>query len=420
MEKEKVIIIAANINKNINDEIQELTNLCSACSMDVLEFIIQNIDNINSKTYLGPGKLKEVKALIDALEVDAIVANDELSPLQINNMQDLLDVVIYDRPYVILEIFKRRAKTKEAILQVDIASLYYLLPRLVGLRSNLSRQRGGGGNALHGRGGGETKLELDRRNIIDRIAYLKKELKILTIERQLQRKKRKRSNLPLVALVGYTNSGKSTTLNALLQYSKKTKKVVFTKDMPFATLETATRLIKLNNNHEFLIVDTIGFVHKLPFQLIEAFKSTLEEIKEADLILHIVDCSSRFYLEQINTTEAILKEIGVNNIPVLYVLNKIDKISDEFFIPPNSEDYLRISAKEQINLDQLIAHIEEALFNKEIIATFLIPYPKGEIVNLLSSESAIKAMKHTNEGTLITAQVSPALLAKLQAYEQKI
>lgn len=422
MNRQKAILIGVNLynNEHIFYELEELRNLCFSCDIEPIDVVVQKSSYFNPKTYIGKGKLEEINLIATAQEVEVLIFNDQLSATQITNIQNHTELIIYDRTYIILEIFKRRAKTKEAILQADIASLQYMLPRLVGLGSNLSRQRGGGNNALHGRGSGETKLELDRRNISDRISLIQKQLKSLTKERLVQRKKRNRSNIPIVSLVGYTNSGKSSLLNALLGYSKHLHKEVFTKNMPFATLQTATRLVRLHNNHEFLLVDTIGFVHKLPLQLIDAFKSTLEEIKESSLILHVVDAANINYHEQVFITNQLLKEIGVTNIPMVFVFNKSDLTSEDFFIPPIYDKAIVVSATNKINLEQLISDIEETLYSSDIITTFLIPYNKGDIVTLLNQESAVKAIKYLPEGTQLTTQINPFLLAKLQEYEQKI
>ena len=294
---EKGIIVGVNTSKDeksFKNEMKELSSLCEACNIEIVEEVTQNLTEQNIKTYIGKGKIEELKIAISATDADVIICNDELTPSQISTLQNILDVLVFDRTYVILEIFKRRAKTKEALLQVDIASLRYMLPRLSGLRSGFSRQRGAGGMA-HGKGKGETQLEIDRRNIGSRISLLKQELDQLTNNRKVQRVQRKKNNFKTVCLVGYTNSGKSTTLNTLLSYSKDVKKEVFEKDMLFATLETSTRKIKLENNRQFLVTDTVGFVSKLPHELVEAFKSTLEEIKECDLILHVVDSSNEHF-----------------------------------------------------------------------------------------------------------------------------
>ena len=417
---EKGIIVGVNTSKNeqlFNNELKELKSLCEACNIEIVEEVTQNLDEINIKSYIGKGKLEELKIAINATDADVIICNDELSPSQISNLQDILDVLVFDRTYVILEIFKRRAKTREAILQVDVASLKYMLPRLSGLRNGFSRQRGAGGMA-HGKGKGETQLEIDRRNIASRISLLKKELSDLTNNRQIQRKKRKDNNFKTVCLVGYTNSGKSTTLNRLLQYSKDIKKEVLEKDMLFATLETSTRKIKLENNCQFLVTDTVGFVNKLPHDLVEAFKSTLEEIKECDLILHVVDSSNEQFEEQIKATNNVLDSIGVKDIPILYVFNKIDKVDGYFYIPPQYENAIRISSKKDININNLLLEIQNLLFKPFKTTTFIIPYSKGEIINNLKENANVLEIDY-QEFIYVKASVNEYLYNLYNKYEKK-
>lgn len=416
---EKGIIVGVNTSKNDKiflNELKELTSLCEACNIEIVEEVTQNLDEQNIKSYIGKGKLEELQIAINATDADVIICNDELSPAQISNLQDILGILVFDRTYVILEIFKRRAKTREAILQVDIASLKYMLPRLSGLRSGFSRQRGAGGMA-HGKGKGETQLEIDRRNISSRISLLKKELSDLTNNRQVQRKKRKENNFKTVCLVGYTNSGKSTTLNRLLQYSKEIKKEVFEKDMLFATLETSTRKIKLENNFQFLVTDTVGFVNKLPHDLVEAFKSTLEEIKECDLILHVVDSSNENFDNQIEATNSVLESIGVKDIPILYVFNKIDKIDGYFYIPPQYENAIRISSKADININNLLLEIQKLLFKPFKTTTFIIPYSRGEIINHLKENANILEIDY-QEFIYVKASVNEHLYNLYKKYEK--
>ena len=417
---EKGIIVGVNTSKNDQifiNEMKELKALCEACNIEIVEEVTQNLDEQNIKSYIGKGKLEELKIAINATDADVIICNDELSPSQISNLQDILNVLVFDRTYVILEIFKRRAKTKEAILQVDVASLKYMLPRLSGLRNGFSRQRGAGGMA-HGKGKGETQLEIDRRNISSRISLLKKELADLTSNRQVQRQKRKDNNFKTVCLVGYTNSGKSTTLNRLLQYSKEVKKEVLEKDMLFATLETSTRKIKLENNCQFLVTDTVGFVNKLPHDLVEAFKSTLEEIKECDLILHVVDSSNEYFEDQIKATNNVLESIGVKDIPILYVFNKIDKVDGYFYIPPQYENAIRISSKNDININNLLLEIQKTLFKPFKTTTFIIPYSKGEIINNLKENANVLEINY-QEFIYVKASVSEYLYNLYSKYEQK-
>ena len=398
IEREKAILLGvvfSNENVDINEDLEELSNLCEACGIETVEKVCQNLHEINPKTYIGSGKIEEIRMIKDSYDADLVVCNDELSPSQIENLENALKIKVIDRTYVILEIFKRRAKTKEALLQVEIASLKYFLPRLKGLRDGLSRQ-GGGKN----RGKGEKQIELDRRQIEKRISFLNNELKELVKNRQNQRDRRKKNNMKSVALVGYTNSGKSTTLNAILEKYSNTyqeDKLVFEKDMLFATLETSTRLIKLDNNLEFLLTDTVGFINKLPHSLVEAFKSTLEEIKEANLIVEVIDASSSNYQMNIEVTNSVLKEIGADNIPILYVFNKIDKLDSYFFIDSIYENALRYSAKTKDSLDELCKKIEEMLFNGYHQVSLVFDYDESKLLSMVNENAKVLSIKYEDK-----------------------
>lgn len=414
---DKAIIVAVNTNNpNFYEEVKELKNLAESCDLEVVDEVIQNLEKINPTSYVGKGKLEDIKIAINNHEAKIIICNDELSPAQISTLEEELECTIFDRTFIILEIFKRRAKTKEAILQVELAICKYQLPRLVGSRKGLSRQRGVAGGVAKGRGAGEMKLELERREIYDRIAYLKKELAELTKLRKNQRLKRSKNEMKVVALVGYTNAGKSSTLNALLQYSTLPKKEVFQKDMLFATLETATRVIKTRNNLNFLVTDTVGFVNKLPHQLIEAFKSTLEEIKEANLIVHVVDAANPKYLEQIKTTNEVLQEIGIKDIPILYAFNKIDLLPNHFYIPPEYSNAIKISATSNINIDKLLELIENEIFKSNHIVTIKLPYDKSNLLNDIFKNSIIINYQETSDYYLIEAKVSDYILSQISDY----
>lgn len=408
---EKGIIVGVNITdsqKLFLDEVEELQNLCFACNIEVLDTVTQNKEAFDKRTYVGKGKIEEIKLAIQSLDIDCVIFNDELSPSQIVTLENLLEITIYDRTFIILEIFKRRAKTKEALLQVEIASLNYLLPRLTGLRKGLSRQRGAGGGFAHGRGSGEKKLDLDKRLTTDKIVFLKNELAELTKLRKQQRVKREKSDVRVVSLVGYTNSGKSSTINAILKHSTVSieNKEVLEKDMLFATLETSTRSIVTKNNAHFLLTDTVGFVSKLPHHLIESFKSTLEEIKESDLIVHVVDSNNPNFLNQIETTNSVLKDLGVTNIPTIYAFNKIDLNDSYFFIPQKFYPSITISAKNDINIDRLIDIITDNLFKDYTLNTLYIPYNDLKVLEIIKNNSIDFSINYDDNGAVFQGRIN--------------
>ena len=324
----KAVLVGADFqnNNSIDYYMQELKNLAEARGIEVVYSMTQAVSKITPNFYIGSGKVQEVKNFVTNLEADMVIFNNELSGSQIRNLEEQIDVRVIDRTLLILDIFASRAKTKEAMLQVEIAQLEYMLPRLNGLMESLGRQQGGIGS----KGPGEKKLELDRRRIEADRSRLKKELNEIVKARKVQRKNRLKSNVKKVALVGYTNSGKSTLINKFIEFTTNAiDKKVYVENMLFATLETSTRHIVLSNNKEFTATDTVGFVSNLPHTLIESFKSTLEEITEADLLIHLVDASNEFYEEQIKITNQTLKEIGVNDIPVIYIYNKSDLLTEK-------------------------------------------------------------------------------------------
>lgn len=420
---DKAIIVAVNLNnsnQDLNNELSELKSLCEACDIEISDTIIQNLPSVNPVAYVGKGKLEEIKRQIEQSDIHLIITNDELTPLQVANLQQELDAEIYDRTYIILEIFRSRARTKEAIMQVELASQKYMLPHLIGANRGLSRQRGvGGGGMARGRGLGEQKLELERRNIYDRVARINQELKDLADLRKQQRVSRKKNNMKIVSLVGYTNSGKSSTMNAMMQYSVSLRKDVFEKDMLFATLETSTRLIKTEKNMQFLLIDTVGFINKLPHQLVEAFKSTLEEIKESDLIVHIVDSANPNFRKQIEVTNHVLEEIGVKDIPLIYAFNKIDLAGDYFCIPPEYPDALQISATKNISLDLLLKKIEEELFRDYSEVTLRIPFSEQALANTVRENAIIRKFAAVEDSYEIEAKVSAYLYSQVKKFEMK-
>lgn len=383
--------------------IDEFISLCSACFIEVIDIVIQKIEIINPATYIGKGKVYEIKKMIND---EIVIFNNELSPLQIRNLTDILETKVTDRTDLILQIFEKRAKTKEAKLQVEIARNQYLLPRLIGMQEHMSHQQGGSGF----RGSGEKQIELDRRYIARKLSRARRELAQIVKQRQIQRKRRKSNDVPVIALVGYTNSGKSTLMNALTQ--EETKKV-FQKDMLFATLETATRQIKIKN-HICLLTDTVGFIERLPHHLIQAFRSTLEEVKEADILLHVVDTSFENYQMQIQTTLDVLKSLGVENTPMIYVYNKID-LDQYAFIQPISP-YVFISAKNKIGLDLLENEISHILFKEYEIFEFSIPYEKGEIFKDIHQHCLVKDIQYLDDMIYIKVEAKRNEVTKYSQY----
>lgn len=400
-EKQKVLLVGVNLNDEFYffKSMSELEELVKACQMLPIGSIVQNLKEINSAFYVGSGKLEEIKDKINELHPDLVVFNNELSPSQLKNLELKLDIQILDRTSIILNIFALRAKTNEAKMQVEIAKLRYMLPRLSGLHLSLGRQ--GGGSGFSNKGSGEKQIELDRRIIEDRISKLNKELSEIETRRNIQRRKRSNSQIPLVSLVGYTNAGKSTLLNALvdLSLSDESKKV-YEEDMLFATLETSIRKIKIKDGKEFLLSDTVGFIRELPHMLIKAFRSTLDEVKNSDLLLHVVDFSDEDYEENIRVTNTTLKEIGADNIPVIYVFNKCDKVNDSK-LPYVDGNKVCISAKNNIGINELINVISNNIFKEYVTCKMQIPFKRGDIVSYLKEKYDFISTQYTNDGTLI-------------------
>lgn len=400
-EIEKAVIVGVNLNNyNFLEELEELKLLAEACDIKVVHTVSQNLDKINSTTYIGKGKVEEIKEYINDKNIDLVIFDNELSPSQIKNLQDILKVTVLDRTSLILEIFSKRAQTKEAKIQVEMAKLEYMMPRLVGMNTFLGRQ--GGGSGLSNKGAGEKKLELDRRKIQARIVELNKELESIEKKRNIQRRKRENSTLPLVSLVGYTNAGKSTILNMLIdEFSKDDSKKVLQRDMLFATLDTSVRKITTKSNRNFLLSDTVGFVNKLPHSLVKAFRSTLEEVKRADLLIHVVDYSDENFYSKIEVTKNTLKEIGADNIPVIYVYNKADL--RHIKIPRVEGDIIYMSALNKIGTNELVDLICDKVFESYINCNLFIPFDRGEILAKLNENVIIEEVKYLENGTLLKA-----------------
>lgn len=411
--RKRVIIVGININNknNFEESIIELKNLCIACDMEVVGKVEQNLKKINPTFYMGSGKIEELQDLIEKTNAEIIVFNNELSASQIKNIEEEVKCNVIDRTALILDIFANRAKTREAKLQVEVARLQYELPRLIGANENLGRQSGGVGTK--NRGAGETKLELDRRRIEDRIASLNKELEILKYQRNTQKNKRKKSNIPNVALVGYTNAGKSSVMNVLVEnFINKEDKKVFEKNMLFATLETYVRNIKLHNNKSFLLYDTVGFVGDLPHNLVKAFRSTLEEVCDADLLVHIIDISNPNYKNQIDVTNETLSQIGADNIPMIYVYNKIDLID----LDKLDNNKILISAKRDIGIDRLIESICEKVFEDYIRFKLKIPYSEGKLISNIMENATILDSEYIEDGVILNIECSEKEYVQYKQY----
>lgn len=415
---EKAFLVGVNLNDGEDYllSLEELDALAQACDMEVVGITEQTLPEVHKAYYIGTGKVDEVKETAMDCGADVIIFDNSLSPMQLRNLQERLEKPVLDRSTLILDIFAGRARSREAKLQVEVARLQYMLPRLVGLHAALGRQ-GGGTGSLSNKGAGEKKLELDRRVLERRLTQLRRELKEVGEERQTQRKRRAGSGMPRVALVGYTNAGKSTLLNAMLDLygSDETdveEKKVMEKDMLFATLDTTVRKIAPDNHHAFLLSDTVGFIHKLPHNLVEAFHSTLEEAKEASLLLQVVDYSDPHYKEQIAVTNQTLRELGADGIPMIYVYNKADLVSPDKIpgmagaepeqvtaaLPQVTENSIYLSAKERIGMEELIGLIEKKLAGGYLECTLLIPYTDGRVVSYLNENGVVSRTEYLEEG----------------------
>lgn len=394
-------------NKDYIDDIEasilELANLAEAADIEILGNIVQNKDAVDVTYFIGKGKVDEIREFAETMEANIIIFNHELSGSQIRNLENEINVDVIDRTTLILEIFAKRAATKEGKLQVELAQLKYRLPRLRGLGNQLSRTGAGIGT----RGPGEKKLETDRRHIESRIIEIEKELLNIERNREVQRAKRIKSSIPIVGLVGYTNAGKSTIMNQVIKLNAEhhEDKEVFEKDMLFATLDTSLRKATMPNGNDFLLTDTVGFVSRLPHALVKAFKSTLEEVKYADLLLVVSDMSDPHYVMQKNTTIEVLKELGVLNDSIIFVNNKIDKIAD-YDKNRTGDNYINISAKNMLDIQQLIGKIEvffSANFKK---ITLFFPYDKANIVNEILNNYNQVETEYENDGIKLTLNIS--------------
>lgn len=416
--KERVIVAGVS-HKQVDFDytMEELGSLVEANNMEVADVIKQNVDSVSAKTYFGSGKVTEIKQIANADDVTTIVLNDELTPSQIRNLEKETKLSFMDRTELILQVFSNRAHTRQAKLQVEIAKLQYQLPRIHPSGNPLDQQSASGG--LANRGAGETKLELDRRVIRKRITYLKDQLKTVDKTINVQSRRRTNTSLPLVSLVGYTNAGKSTTMNGLLNFNKEDSddRKVFEKDMLFATLDTSVRKIDLEDNTSFLLSDTVGFVSKLPHNLIESFKTTLKEAKDADLLVQVIDVSDEHWKNMLEVTENTLREVGVTGKPMIYAFNKADLKPDQVF-PTIEGDNIYYSALDNSSIQKLVELIKLKLFSGYKTVDLLIPYDQQKITEQLLKNAQIISKEFTNDGSLLKANLSPEELERYEKFVQ--
>jgi GTPase len=436
---ERALVVGVETGRpvwSMDDSLAELTQLASTAGVEVVAEVTQKMDSPNPATLVGKGKLEEIRKLRDTVPYDLLIFDEELSPRQQRNIEEALNVKTLDRTALILDIFARHARTREGRLQVELAQLEYRLPRLTRLWTHLSRQTGGTGGAGVGlRGPGETQLESDRRVARERISRLKDDLKEVHTQRELYRQKRRRAGTPVVALVGYTNAGKSTLLNALSDAD------VLAANVLFATLDPTTRQITLPEGREILLTDTVGFIQRLPTTLVAAFRATLEEIAEADLLVHVLDITHPNAAEQAHTVEEVLKELGLAERPRVVALNKIDKLIGQERegangahangAPPDADigarlvaemgipaDYVPVSAQAGIGLDRLLQRIEDELNHNLLTVRVRIPYNQGDLVADFHRKGTVLGESYDETGTVIEGRLPARLREQFAPYIQ--
>ncbi|ALJ31552.1 GTPase HflX [Apilactobacillus kunkeei] len=416
-EQQTAVIIGLNLdNEQFEYSMTELAALAEANNLEVVARLVQKLDHPDKATYFGKGKVEELKMTVLDKDADMVIVNDELSPSQIRNLEKQTETKIIDRTGLILEIFANRARTHEAKLQVQLAKLQYQLPRLhTSASQRLDQQTGSGGGGFTNRGSGESQLELNRRVIEKDISHIKQELKDIQKSDLTQRKQRDGKNIPTVALVGYTNAGKSTIMNQLVnRYGENQEKQVMVKNMLFATLDTSVRKLIFDDNKTMLLSDTVGFVSKLPHQLVKAFRSTLAEAANADLLVQVVDEADENKELMMKTTEQTLKEIGVENIPMITVFNKADILDEPR--PQRAGDNLIMAALEEDSIDELVQIIRENSYKDYVTEEFLIPFDKGDIVNYLNTKANVLSTEYVAEGTKVKAELTAVDSERFKQY----
>jgi len=406
----------------LEDSLSELELLADTAGLDVAGTLTQKLDKPHVKTYIGPGKVDELKMLVEETRAQVVIFDDELSPRHQRELQEAIgrNVRVLDRTALILDIFALHAHTKEGMLQVKLAQYEYYLPRLTGQWTHLERQAGGGGGRAGSTGGvglrgpGETQLEVDKRAIRREIAHLKKELEKVSAHRQRYRAQRKRSRIPTVALVGYTNAGKSTLLN------KIAKSDVYVADQLFATLDPTTRRVELPGGYQSLMTDTVGFIQKLPTALVEAFHATLEEIAEADLLLHVVDISHQNALNQFNSVQQTLDELGARHIPVITALNKVDKLRNPESAREVTSRFPKAVAISGLNgsgVKDLLSLIQEELYETYAPIRVRLPYQQGGLISLFHEAGQVELVEHGRGGVLMQGRIPGRLVAQFSGWE---
>ncbi|HEY5982398.1 MAG TPA: GTPase HflX [Anaerolineales bacterium] len=420
--RERAFLVGAEIHGqrhalSLNDSMTELGLLASTAGLNVVGTLTQKLEHPNVETFIGPGKVEELKALSEETLTDVVIFDDELSPRHQRELEAALDnkVLVLDRTGLILDIFAQHAHSAEGMLQVELAQLEYRLPRLTGQWTHLARQAGGGGGRTGASGGvglrgpGETQLEVDRRAIRKRLAHLKKDLDKVRAHRSRYRSNRRNSRLPTVALVGYTNAGKSTLLNSLARAD------AYTADQLFATLDPMTRRVELPRGNPALLTDTVGFIQKLPTTLIAAFQATLEEIAEADLLLHVVDVSHANALDQFRSVQRTLDEIGAGHIPVVTALNKIDRLAKPALAQETVRSYpkaVAISALTGLGRTELLRLIEEELFERFTPLRVRLPYQQGALISLFHEIGQVDHLEHERGGVVMQGRIPGRLAAQ--------
>lgn len=428
---ERVFLMAAQVRGreglfSLEDSLEELAQLARTAGLEVVGQETQRLSAIHAATYIGAGKVEELALARQELGFDAVIFDDELSPAQLRNLERALQVKVLDRTALILDIFAKHAHTREGALQVELAQYIYRLPRLTRQWTHLSRQ-GVGGVGL--RGPGETQLESDRREIAQRMAQLRRELDEVRQQRSLQRRRRRRQGLPVVAIVGYTNAGKSTLLNRLSGAG------VLVEDKLFATLDPTTRRVTLPSGKEVLFTDTVGFIQKLPTQLVASFRATLEEVLEADLLVHVVDASDRNVLPKVEVVRRTLEEIGAAGKPTILALNKVDLLTDPELLTggtlvgrfasgegliaqtaPGHEAVIPISAEQGVGIEDLLRAVESALVERMVSLDLALPYGAGDLLNLWHEQGVIEEERYTAKGIRVRGKVPHWLASRLEEY----